>query len=60
MVKETEKYRPYLMGFYAHWSNQTSSFLSMLKVAVEEFRFLDADVRFGLLDTSRQPEGKAD
>lgn len=57
-MKTSERYRPYIIGFYAHWEKDTSVFLSFLRLAAEEFQSMDASVRFGLVDASQNPSGK--
>ena len=57
-VKTSERYRPYLLAFYAHWEEDTAVFLSFLRLAAEEFLSMDASLRFGLVDASRNPSGE--
>ena len=57
-MKTSERYRPYLIGFYAHWEQDTAVFLSFLQLAALEFLSLDASLRFGLVDAARNPSGK--
>ncbi|KAK7100961.1 uncharacterized protein [Littorina saxatilis] len=54
-VKTSERYRPYLIGFYAHWEKDTAVFLTFLRLAAEEFLSMGASLRFGLVDAARNP-----
>ena len=46
----TTEYTPKMLTFYAHWSQGIYGQLSALKRTVEEFRDLDVNLYFGLVD----------
>ncbi|GFS21707.1 protein disulfide-isomerase [Elysia marginata] len=53
-VKRSERFRPYIVIFYAWWTKHVGSYLRLLKNSVEEMQQLSIRARFALVNVAQE------
>ncbi|RUS75710.1 hypothetical protein EGW08_016525 [Elysia chlorotica] len=53
-VKRSERFRPYIVVFYAWWAEHIGSYLSLIKESVEEMQRLSVRARFALVNVGQE------
>ncbi|GFN83053.1 protein disulfide-isomerase [Plakobranchus ocellatus] len=53
-VKRSERFRPYLVVFYAWWAEHVESYLRLIKLSIEEMQTLNILAKFALVNVAEE------
>ena len=57
-VKRTERFRPYIVVFYAWWAKHAESYLRLMQASMEGMQALSIRARFALVNVAQQKTGQ--
>ena len=57
-VKRSERFRPYIVVFYAWWAEHVESYLKLIKASVEEMQRLSVRARFAWVNVGQEKKGQ--